>query len=58
MGPEYIWEAETTEERDAVEVKLMEENADRLKKVEKQRERALRPGTEEYAHMEVSFILL
>lgn len=53
MGPEYVWEAENAKERDAVDEKLIEENASQLKSVEEQRERALRPGTEEYKHMEV-----
>lgn len=54
MGPEYVWEAETAEERDAGDEKLLKENAARLKEVEEQRERALRPGTEEFIYMEAS----
>lgn len=53
MGPEYVWEAKTAKEQDAVDEKLIEENASQLKSVEEQRKRVLRPGTEEYKHMEV-----
>lgn len=53
VGPEFVWEAETMEERNAVDEKLIEENALRLKIVEEQREEALMPGTEEFKHMEV-----
>lgn len=58
MGPQYIWEAETKKDKETIDAKLIEENAQKLKVIEEQRQRAVVPGTEEYDHMKVMFPMI
>lgn len=52
MGPQFLWEAETEDEKNAHKEELGGENKQARKVVEKQRANALIPGTVEYQNLE------